>query len=227
MSDFIYSWIGIAIAVVTLVSILACAWFLKANTTRRLPAGADPGTTGHLWDGDLAEWNHPLPRWWMYLFYITIVFGLLYLALYPGLAVYGGALGWNSAGQHATESRRWDSRYAAMFDVYLKQEIPVVARDPAAREMGQRLFVTYCAQCHASDAGGSRGFPNLRDTDWIWGGEPAQVLESIARGRQAMMPPLAEAIGAENVKAVASHVRLMCARICSACARREPGYASR
>ena len=119
MADFIYGWVGIAIAVVTIVSIIACGWFLKANTTRRLPAGADPGTTGHLWDGDLAEWNNPLPRWWMFLFYLTIVFGLLYLALYPGLAVYGGVLGWSSAGQHTAESRRWDSRYAAMFDVYL------------------------------------------------------------------------------------------------------------
>jgi cytochrome c oxidase cbb3-type subunit 3 len=211
MSDFIYSWVGIAIAVVTIVSILACAWFLKANTVRRpasaANAGNSPGTTGHLWDGDLAEWNNPLPRWWMYLFYITIVFGLLYLALYPGLAVYGGALGWSSTGQHAAESKRWDSRYAAMFDVYLKQEIPVVARDPAAREMGQRLFVNYCGQCHGSDAGGARGFPNLRDNDWIWGGEPAQVHESIARGRQAMMPPQVESIGAGNVKAVANHVR--------------------
>lgn len=207
MADFIYGWVGIAIAVVSIVSIIACGWFLKANTTRRLPAGTDPGTTGHLWDGDLAEWNNPLPRWWMFLFYLTIVFGLLYLALYPGLAVYGGALGWSSAGQHTAESRRWDNRYAAMFDVYLKQDLAVVARDPAAREMGQRLFVNYCAQCHGSDAGGAKGFPNLRDAEWIWGGEPMQIHESIAKGRQAMMPPQAESIGAENVRAVANHVR--------------------
>jgi cytochrome c oxidase cbb3-type subunit III len=209
MEDFIYSGVGIAIALVTIVSILGCAVFLKMNTTRRLGPGESPGTTGHTWDGDLAEWNHPLPRWWMYLFYITIVFSLAYLALYPGFAAWGGILGWSSTGQHAAESRRWDARFGPMYDVYLKQDVATVARDPAAREMGQRLFVNYCAQCHGSDAGGALGFPNLRDGDWLWGGAPEQIKESIANGRQGMMPPMTEAIGADNVKAVANHVRAL------------------
>ncbi len=207
MEDFLYSGVGLAIALVTVVSILGCAVFLRMNTTRRLPAGQSPGTTGHTWDGDLAEWNNPLPRWWMYLFYITIVFSLTYLALYPGLAAWGGILGWSSSGQHAAESRRWDSRFGPMFDVYLKQDLATVARDPAAREMGQRLFLNYCAQCHGSDAGGARGFPNLRDGDWLWGGAPEQIRETIANGRQGMMPPQADVIGPGNVAAVVNHVR--------------------
>lgn len=207
MEDFIYSGVGIAVAVVSIVSIVGCAVFLRMNTTRRLAVGEQPGTTGHAWDGDLQEWDNPLPRWWMWLFYLTCAFALGYLALYPGLAAWGGALGWSSGDQHAAESRRWDARHAPMFESYLRQEIAVVARDPAAREMGQRLFLAYCAQCHGADAGGSRGFPSLRDGDWLWGGEPEQVRESIANGRRAMMPALAEAIGKENVPAVVAYVR--------------------
>jgi len=207
MADFLYSGVGIAIAVVSVASIIGCGVFLWANTTRKLAPGDSVGTTGHVWDGDLAEWNNPLPRWWMYLFYITIAFGLVYLALYPGSAAWGGLLGWSSSGQFAQESQRWDARYAAMYSTYLAQPIPVVARDPAAREMGQRLFLAYCSQCHGSDAGGSKGFPNLRDGDWIWGGTPEQIVESIGGGRMAMMPPQVESIGEQNVKAVANHVR--------------------
>jgi cytochrome c oxidase cbb3-type subunit 3 len=207
MEDFIYSGVGIAVAVVSLLSIVGCAVFLRMNTTRRLAAGEQPGTTGHAWDGDLQEWDNPLPRWWMWLYYLTCAFALGYLALYPGLAAWGGALGWSSGGQHAVESKRWDARHAPMFEGYLRQDIAVVARDPAAREMGQRLFLSYCAQCHGADAGGSRGFPSLRDTDWQWGGEPGQVLESIANGRRAVMPALGDAVGKENVGAVVAYVR--------------------
>ncbi|MFN7753031.1 MAG: cytochrome-c oxidase, cbb3-type subunit III [Pseudomonadota bacterium] len=207
MQDFLYSGVGIAVAVVSVVSIIGCGVFLYMNTTRRLAPGEQAGTTGHTWDDDLQEWNNPLPRWWMWLFYITIVFALAYLALYPGLAAWGGALGWSSGGQYAAEARRWEARHAPMFEGYLRQDIPVVARDPAAREMGQRLFLSYCSQCHGADGGGSRGFPSLRDGDWLWGGEPAQVHESIANGRRAMMPALADALGRENLPSVVAYVR--------------------
>jgi cytochrome c oxidase cbb3-type subunit 3 len=196
----------LVIAVTTIVSIVGCAVFLYLQTTRKLAPGEDPGTSGHVWDDDLKEWNNPLPRWWMYLFYITLAFSILYLLLYPGLGGFRGLLGWSQQGQYAREAQRWDARYAGQFEVYLKQDIATVARDPAARDMGERLFLVNCAQCHGSDAGGARGAPSLRDGEWLWGGSPEQIRESIANGRQGMMPPMGEAVGLDNVPAVVQYV---------------------
>jgi cytochrome c oxidase cbb3-type subunit 3 len=207
MSDFTHDAWSVYIAVITLASIIACALLLKALSTRRAAKGEEVGTTGHVWDEDLAEWNNPLPRWWMWLFYITIVFSLAYLALYPGLGSFGGYLGWSSHGQYADEQQKAAATYGPIFDRYLKQDIAAVAADPEARRIGQRLFLTYCAQCHGSDAGGARGFPNLRDRDWLYGGDPQTIKTSIAEGRTGVMPALGAAVGSdEDVKDVAHYV---------------------
>jgi cytochrome c oxidase cbb3-type subunit 3 len=132
-------------------------------------------TTGHLWDEDLAEWNNPLPRWWMWMFYITIVFSLFYLALYPGLGNFAGVLGWSSQGQYDDELKKAAALYGPLFTKFLEQDLKLVAADPAATEMGQRLFLTNCAQCHGSDARGGKGYPNLADKDWLYGGEPDMI----------------------------------------------------
>jgi cytochrome c oxidase cbb3-type subunit III len=212
MSDFIHSGWGIYIAVATLVSIAACAVLLKAMSTRK--SREEPvGTTGHTWDEDLAEWNNPLPRWWAWLFYITIVFGLVYLALYPGLGAYQGYFGWSSTGQYKSERAQAAAVYGPVFDRYMKKDVALVAADPEARQMGQRLFLNYCAQCHGSDAGGSRGFPNLRDRDWQWGGEPEAIRTSIADGRNGVMPPMGAAVGGgENVRDVTHYVLKLAGR---------------
>src|SRR3954451_20843667 len=181
MSDFMSDGWSAYIAVISFVSILACGALLYAMGKMRIkpsaPAeGGKPpasATTGHVWDGDLAEYNNPLPRWWMWLFYITIVFSLLYLVLYPGLGRTPGVLGWTSAAAHAGEVKEFDARIAPMYGRYLAMDEKDVAADPQARAMGERLFLNHCAQCHGSDAGGGKGFPNLRDTDWLYGGEPA------------------------------------------------------
>ncbi|MGE5522571.1 MAG: cytochrome-c oxidase, cbb3-type subunit III [Rhodospirillaceae bacterium] len=207
MSDFFHDAWGIYIAVITMASIVACAALLKSMSTKRKAAAELIDTTGHTWDGDLTEWDNPLPRWWMWLFYMTIVFGLIYLALYPGLGTYQGLLGWSSNGQYREEAAQAAQAYKPIFDRYVEQDVTAVAADPEARQIGQRLFLTYCAQCHGSDAGGSRGFPSLRDRDWLYGGEPEAIRASIAHGRSGVMPPMEKALGgSQDAKDVAQYL---------------------
>ena len=211
MSDFTSDGWSLYVALATLISIAACAVLLFVLGRMRVKKPTAPGqgieTTGHVWDGDLAEYNNPLPRWWMWLFYATIVFALVYLALYPGLGKVPGALGWTSTGAYANEVRDFDARVQPLYAKYLAMDPKAVAADPEARAMGERLFLNYCAQCHGSDAGGSKGFPNLRDRDWLYGGDPARIKESIASGRNGVMPPFGAVLGDEGVRDVTAYVR--------------------
>jgi cytochrome c oxidase cbb3-type subunit 3 len=205
MSDFTSGFWGVYIATVTVVSILACAVFLWMQTTRRVP-GAKIDTTGHLWDEDLQEWNNPLPNWWRWLFYITVVFALVYVSFYPGLGIYGGSLGWTQAKQYEDEVKKADATYGPIYAKYAAMDIEQVAGDKEAMGIGQNLYLNYCAQCHASDARGAKGFPNLADGDWLWGGAPKTIEETILNGRTAMMPAQGATLGAEGVKDVAHYV---------------------
>jgi len=205
MSDFTSEFWSVYIAVITVASILACGVFLKTLSGKRV-AGSTVETMGHVWDTDLEEFNNPLPKWWMWLFYLTIVFGLIYLLLYPGLGSFPGIFKWSSQGQYHQEQKRAAERFGPIFDKYAAMDLQSVAADPAAREIGQRLYLNYCSQCHASDAQGSRGFPNLTDADWLYGGDPKAIETSILEGRNGMMPPLAGAIGEEGTKDVANYV---------------------
>jgi cytochrome c oxidase cbb3-type subunit III len=206
MSDFTSGFWSPYITIVTLISILACAWLLWRLSTRKLTKGEQIGTTGHVWDDDLTEYNHPLPNWWRWLFYITIVFALIYLAVYPGLGSFAGLWNWSSRAQYEAERADAQQRFGPLFDKYLAQDVKTVAADPQARQMGERLFLTYCAQCHGSDAGGSKGFPNLRDNDWLYGGEPDIIKASISAGRNGVMPPMGPALGAQGTKELAHYV---------------------
>jgi cytochrome c oxidase cbb3-type subunit 3 len=207
MSDFVHDGWSLYIAIITLASLVACAVLLKLMSTRKMAPGEKPGTTGHIWDEDLQEWHNPLPSWWMWLFYITIVFALVYLILYPGLGSYKGYLGWTSAGQYQDEQKQAAATYGPIIDKFLKQDVQTVAANPEAREIGQRLFLNYCAQCHGSDAGGSEGYPNLRDSDWLYGGTPEAIKTTLINGRIGAMPPMGAAVGgAEDVRDVAHYV---------------------
>ncbi|OFZ73538.1 MAG: cytochrome-c oxidase, cbb3-type subunit III [Betaproteobacteria bacterium RBG_16_64_9] len=205
MSDFTGPFWAYYVAIITLAGIVACGVLLWAMSARRTP-GAKPETTGHVWDEDLGEYNHPLPRWWMWLFYLTIVFSLVYLALYPGLGIYEGALQWSSTGEHQADVKRAEEQYGPLYAKYAALDLKELAKDPEARAMGQRLFLNNCAQCHASDAGGSRGFPNLADRDWLWGGEPELIKASIMNGRNSVMPAFGPVLGAEGSKDVAHFI---------------------
>jgi cytochrome c oxidase cbb3-type subunit 3 len=203
MSDFTDGFWDYYIGIITVVSIIACAILLWSMSTRRISGGA---TTGHTWDEDLGELNHPLPRWWIWLFYITIVFSLIYLVLYPGLGSYAGSYKWTSKGEYDAEVKQANAQYSPLYEKYAAQDLKQVAADPQARAIGQRLFLNYCAQCHASDGGGSKGFPNLTDRDWLYGGEPETIKASILNGRNGIMPPLGAALGEEGTKDVAHYV---------------------
>ncbi len=197
MSDFVSGFWHWYVAVISVVSILGCGVLLWMQSTARPPKGQKVELHGHVWDGDLTEYNNPLPRWWMWLFYITIVFGLGYLAFYPGLGNFAGSSGWTSAKEYETEIKQANADYGPLFDKYMKVDIPSLAKDPQANAMGQRLFLNYCAQCHGSDAGGAKGFPNLRDKDWLYGGDPVAIEATILNGRNGVMPVLGPAIGGE------------------------------
>jgi len=212
MADFFNEWWSIWISVLVIISILGCAVLLWAQTKVTVPLDHDgkpltDGTTGHIWDGTLQESNNPLPRWWMWLFYFTIVFGLVYLVLYPGLGSFQGKLGWSAAGQYNTEIQKSDAQYGPIFAKYLAMPIEEVAKSPEARAIGERLFLNTCAQCHGSDAQGNKGFPNLTDKDWLYGGDPATIELTISQGRHGIMPPMGAAVGTDDdVRNVANYV---------------------
>ncbi len=210
MSDFISSGWSIYIAAATLLGLIACLALLIFAARRKVvmrPDGTPEETTGHTWDVDLTELNNPLPRWWMWLFVITVLFSFGYLWLYPGLGSASGSLGWTSVGQHSDE-RDAAAKAAAPLYARLAALTPEqLAADAQAMGVGERLFVNHCATCHGSDARGSKGFPNLADADWLWGGTPEKIAETIANGRQGMMPPMAAAVGtSDDVRNLANHV---------------------
>jgi len=204
VSQFTSQFWDVYVAILSLVSIVACALFLKSQSVRKVP-GAAP-TTGHTWDEDLAEYNNPLPRWWSWLFYITIVFAIAYLVLYPGLGSWRGALGWSQVTQLDQELAAADKRFGPMYEKFAATEVETLSKNPDALAIGQKLFLNNCAQCHASDGGGSRGFPNLTDRDWLWGGEPATIKATITNGRTGVMPPFGPTLGEQGVKDVAHYV---------------------
>lgn len=205
MSDFVSSGWSIYITTVVVVGLVMCLWVLIIASRRQVMA--DDNSTGHVWDVDLKEMNNPLPRWWMGLFVLTVVFAAGYLALYPGLGSYKGQFGWSSVGQHETEVTKSVSQMEPVYTKYRDMPIEAVAADSQARGIGERLFVNNCAACHGSDARGNKGYPNLTDKDWLHGGSGEKIVETITAGRQGMMPPMAAAVGsADDVRNVANYV---------------------
>jgi len=205
MSDFFSSGWSIYIAIATVVSLIACLALLFVAARRRVMAGDN--TTGHVWDEDLRELNNPLPRWWMWLFVLTVVFSGAYLVYYPGLGSLPGTSGWTSVKEYRAEQALAKAATAPLFASFAAKPASELARDPRAVAIGERLFANNCATCHGADARGSKGFPNLTDQDWLWGGSPERIAETITHGRQGMMPPMAAAVGtSEDVRNVANYV---------------------
>ena len=200
MSAFWQGWI----VVLTVLNILFCLWLIRFTMKKRAGEAATGDVTGHTWDGDLQEYNNPLPRWWLWMFYGTIVFGIVYYILYPGL--WDGVLGWTKEGQYAAERERADAKFGPIYAQYASVAVPELAKNEDATAMGRRLFLTYCMQCHGSDAQGSKGYPNLADGAWLWGGSPEQIKSSIVNGRNGVMPPHEAILGEEGIDEVANYV---------------------
>lgn len=206
MSDFVSQSWALFVGIGTLLSIAACAVLLWATAKTKVKSAED-NTTGHVWDGDLKEMNNPLPRWWVYLFILTVIFALVYAALYPTLGMSNGQLGWSQQGQHAIETKKFQERIAPLYAKFNAKTPEELAKDPNAQAVGERLFMNYCAQCHGSDARGSNSFPNLADKDWLGDGSAEYVKATITEGRMGMMPPMGEAVGGgDNVTNVAHYV---------------------
>ncbi len=203
MADFLSDLWHWFIIIPTVIGIFALFPLIILNTGAKTPK---PETMGHVWDEDLEEYNNPLPRWWLNMFYITLVFGIVYLMLYPGLGRFGGFLGWTSKSQYEQEIAAADKVYGPIFTRYAAEDIRQLAKDPEAMKTGERLFATYCSVCHGSDARGARGFPNLRDNDWLYGGAPEQIKASILNGRNGQMPAWKAVLGEDGVSNVAQYV---------------------
>ncbi|MGL4577781.1 MAG: cytochrome-c oxidase, cbb3-type subunit III [Shewanella xiamenensis] len=210
MSSFWSIWIS----VLSLIVIAGCFLLLRvcSKNTTDVKEGE---SMGHSFDG-IEELNNPLPKWWSYMFYITIVFGLVYLALFPGLGNYKGLLNWTSSNQsigtekgikadsvaaielaakegmyvqYDQEVKHANEKYGPIFAAYLATPLEELVKNQEALKVGGRLFLQNCAQCHGSDARGSKGFPNLTDSDWLYGGDLATIKTTIMSGRHGMMPP--------------------------------------
>ncbi|MCC5809445.1 MAG: cytochrome-c oxidase, cbb3-type subunit III [Ectothiorhodospiraceae bacterium] len=193
------------ISIIALANILACVWLIRWTAKKRPGEAAEHETTGHEWDG-LQELNRPMPRWWLWLFYITIVFGLIYLVLYPGLGSYQGLLGWSQYGAWEEEVESVEERVAPLFARYADMSIPELAEHEEAMQTGRRLFGNNCAVCHGADGGGRVGFPNIANNSWQWGGSPEEIHKSILDGRRAVMPPLGAALGDDGLEEVTAYV---------------------
>ncbi len=199
------------VIILTIANIFACAWLLRwtskpRTASEKIGGGAD---TGHVWDKDLREYNNPLPKWWLWLFYITIAFGLLYLALYPGLGNIAGVKGWTQAGQYEQERAAVEARAAELLAPLAALPVAELVNNEQAMSTAHNLFQQNCAQCHGSDGGGAVGFPNLANADWQWGSDADTVVATIAGGRIAAMPPWGAVLGEPGVDEVVAYVQTL------------------
>ena len=193
------------IVAIVVASFIYVTWLLLSQDKVKLKKGEEVKTTGHSWDG-IEEYNNPMPRWWFWMFIMTILFGIGYLVAYPGMGDYKGTFNWTSHNQYEREVAAADKTVNALYGKYSKMKVEDVAKDKNAMTIGKNLFDTYCIQCHGSDAQGSRGFPNLTDSDWIYGGTPEKIHETITNGRIGIMMPWGPNLGTEGVRDVANYV---------------------
>ena len=207
MNDFVSGFWGYYISAISVLGILFCLWLLWIQRKYLGKATLKVEDTGHVWDGNLRELNHPVPRWWTIMYIGGCVFAVIYLALYPGLGNWPGLLGTNSREEIKQDQAAQDAAVAPIYAKFAKMDLPQIAADPAARVIGQRLFLNNCAQCHGSDAKGSPGFPNLTDGDSIYGRTPEAILATITNGRNGIMPPFKGAIDAKTAGDIAQYVR--------------------
>ena len=210
MADFTSGFWTWFIGIITVASIVTLLVFvLRLSGTRKRKKGEPVESVGHIWDEDLHELNNPLPHWWLNLFLITLVWGAVYLFLYPGLGSYRGYLGWSQVKQYQQEVKDADDRYGPLFDKYEHQDIAALAKNPEAITIGKRLFATYCTTCHGSDARGATGFPNLRDSEWLYGGDPKSIETTILNGRSGAMPAWGAVLSKADIFNTAEYVRTL------------------
>ena len=199
------------VIIITIVTILACFWLLQwtKGVSNRDEEGDGTGTTGHVWDEDLVELNNPLPRWWLKLFYGTIVFAFIYMILFGGLGNIGGVLGWSQEGQYEAQMEAANQAQETVFAVYREMDNETLIANADANATGQRLFANNCAMCHGSDGGGARGFPNLADDDWLYGGSFDTIMQTLEIGRAGAMPVMVAGLDDKAITELVVYVQSM------------------
>jgi cytochrome c oxidase cbb3-type subunit 3 len=188
---------SIYVIVLIVLNVAGCAWLLVSNRSVQIDPREKGESTGHDFDG-IEELNNPLPAWWTWLFVVTILWSAIYLVLYPGFGNFAGVLGWSSDGQYNEEAAVADAEYGPIFEGYFQTPIEDLVTDERAVRMGGRIFANTCATCHGSDARGGPGYPDLADGDWLYGGAPETIVQTITYGRNGVMPPFAVVIGGDE-----------------------------
>jgi cytochrome c oxidase cbb3-type subunit 3 len=194
----------------TVVSLVACFWLVAYANRQRASESDIKEAESHVWDENVRELNNPLPMWWLWLFIGTILWSAFYLIYYPGMGDYAGMGNWSQEQQYADEVAAAEAQYGPMFAAFGAMEVTALVDDPAALAIGESLYQNYCSQCHGSTAQGARGFPNLTDDEWLYGGSPEQIEHSIVLGRAGVMPPLAGVFATEEaLDEMVSYVQAM------------------
>jgi cytochrome c oxidase cbb3-type subunit 3 len=186
------------VAAGTIIFVLWCIWLIAWSAKQGPQNVADDQVVGHKWDGDLQEWNNPAPKWWLYLYFITIAWAIGYLVLFPGLGAWNGTLGWSQEGQYEAEMQAAADRYEPIYEKFAAMDFEELSVNPDANKLGKSLYASYCTTCHGSDARGATGYPNLTDSDWLWGSSEAAIISTLKNGRNAVMPVLAPALGGDQ-----------------------------
>ena len=186
------------VAAGTILFVIWCAWLISWSAKQGPQNVADDDVVGHKWDGDLEEWNKPAPKWWLYLYFITIAWAVGYMIAYPGLGSWKGTLGWSQHGQYESEMQAAASRYEPIYEKFAAMNFAELAKNAEANQLGKSLYASYCTTCHGSDARGATGYPNLTDGDWLWGNSEAALTTTLSNGRTAAMPVLAPALGGDQ-----------------------------
>lgn len=185
------------VAAGTIAFVVWCVWLIYWSSKQGPQNVADEDHVGHKWDGDIEELNNPAPKWWLYLYFLTIIWAVGYMIVYPGLGSFSGTMGWSMGGQYEAEMQAASERYEPIYANFAAMDFEQLQSDAGAQKLGKSLFASYCTTCHGSDARGATGYPNLTDNDWLWGGSETAITTTIRHGRNGIMPVLAPALGGE------------------------------
>ncbi len=193
--------------VIIIVAIMIIGSFVALHLTRKMEDNGEE-TTGHVYDG-IEEYNNPMPKWWLNMFYITLVFGIGYLILYPGLGSYKGYFGWSKENAWQEEVQAAEEQFGPIFAQYLNTPVEQLINDEQALDMGRRIFLNVCSACHGSYATGAPGYPNLTDDDWLYGSSPDVIKHSIMQGRAGKMNAFGEILNEEQITQLTSYVKYL------------------
>jgi len=195
------------IIIITGASVILCMLLVNVFSKRDVGEKED-----HVWDEDLRENNNPLPRWWLYLFWLSAIFLVIYLVIYPGMGSFKGTQGWSQVAQYEAEVAAAEERYGDIYAQFADIPLGDLVNQPEAVQLGQNLFQNNCAQCHGSDGRGAKSFPNLTDASWMYGGSPEQIEFSITNGRIGAMPAQGAILGEEGADQVTAYVLTLAGR---------------